>query len=56
MSGVRALLGKSLVVEFPMHREDNILWIKTYNLCRGLKSIMIAVSTVTDDLGKVCFG
>ena len=27
-----------------------ILWVKTYNLCRVLKTIMIAVSTVTDDL------
>ena len=28
------------------------MWVKTYNLYRGLKPIMIAVSMVTDDLGK----
>ena len=28
----------------------HLLWVKTYNLCRVLKSIRIAVSTVKDDL------
>ena len=38
-----------------MRRGYYILWVKTCNLYRGLKSIMIAVSTVTDDLGKCVF-
>ena len=32
-------------------RVTYIVWVKPYNLCRVLKTIRIAVSTVMDELG-----